>query len=627
MPPAGKLEPDGDRRPVPLGGARAPLAGAVPGTPRPRRAAADGSRARLQRRRPVGSLVVPAASRRGRRGACPARSPRPGPSPGPTGPRNPIDRFILKRLLEKGLTPAPEADRRTLDPPRDVRPDGPAADARGGRRVPRRSRPPTPTSGWSTGCWPRPRYGERWGRHWLDLVRYAESDGYRQDAYRPDAWRYRDYVIRSLQRRQALRPLRRRAARRRRARSRTTPSCAIATGYLRLGTYEFNQRDVRGQWADILNDITDVTGEVFLGLSIGCARCHDHKFDPILQKDYYRLQAFFTPAPAARRPDRWHGPASGPTTSRQLAAWEQATADVRRQIAAIEAAASREAPRRARSPSSRTTSRPSSASRRRIGRPLEVQLAAPGRSPGRRSSTTSEPALKGQEKARRDDLQQAAEPRSIACRPVPPPPVLTVDRRGTRSPRRRLIPGGRKAEPIEPGFLSVLDPAPGQDRARRPRLRDSTGRRLALARWLTRPDNPLEHPRDRQPGLAVPLRPGPRGHVERLRPAGRGALAIPSCSTGWPAEFVAEGWRLKPLHRLIMTSATYRQSAERSESEVETARRIDPDNRLLWKRTRPAARRRGDPRRDAGRLGRARPGDRRPGGRDRASPAGRSTRR
>ena len=75
----------------------------------------------------------------------------------------------------------------------------------------------------------------------------------------------------------------------------TIPSCRVAAGYLRLGTYEYNQRNVRGQWADILNDITDVTGEVFLGLSMGCARCHDHKFDPILQKDYYRLQAFFTP--------------------------------------------------------------------------------------------------------------------------------------------------------------------------------------------------------------------------------------------------------------------------------------------------------------------------------------------
>ncbi len=148
-----------------------------------------------------------------------------------------------------------------------------------------------------------PRYGQRWGRHWLDLVRYAESDGYRQDAYRPDAWRYRDYVVRCVQRRQALRPVPHRATRRRRDRSRRPRAASRRPAILRLGTYEYNQRDVRGQWADILNDITDVTGEVFLGLGIGCARCHDHKFDPILQKDYYRLQAFFTPLLAPRRPD------------------------------------------------------------------------------------------------------------------------------------------------------------------------------------------------------------------------------------------------------------------------------------------------------------------------------------
>ena len=113
------------------------------------------------------------------------------------------------------------------------------------------------------------------------------------------------------------------------------PELRVATGYLRLGTYEYNQRNVRGQWADILNDITDVTGEVFLGLSIGCARCHDHKFDPILQKDYYRLQAFFTPL--LPRDDLTAA------TSRQYAdyqakhaVWEKAAADILREINALE---------------------------------------------------------------------------------------------------------------------------------------------------------------------------------------------------------------------------------------------------------------------------------------------------
>src|SRR5262245_54044387 len=207
--------------------------------------------------------------------------------------RNPIDRFVLQGLLDKGLTPAPEADRRSL-----IR--RATFDLTG--------LPPTPEeiatflADQSPDAYERlidrllasPRYGQRWARHWLDLVRYAESDGYRQDAYRPDTWHYRDYVVRSFCEDKPYD----RFVTEQLAGDELDPDnleLRVATGYLRLGTYEFNQRNVRGQWADILNDITDVTGEVFLGLSIGCARCHDHKFDPILQKDYYRLQAFFSP--------------------------------------------------------------------------------------------------------------------------------------------------------------------------------------------------------------------------------------------------------------------------------------------------------------------------------------------
>ena len=247
--------------------------------------------------------------------------------------RNPIDNFILQTLLNHGLTPAAEANKSTLIrratfdltglPPTPEEVDTFLADDRADayERVIDR-------------LLASPRYGQRWGRHWLDLVRYAESDGYRQDAVRPHAWRYRDYVVRAFN---TDKPYDRFLTEQL-AGDELDPDdveLRVATGYLRLGTYEYNQRNVRGQWADILNDITDVTGEVFLGLSIGCARCHDHKFDPILQKDYYRLQAFFTPL--LPRDDMTAA------TPRQFAdyqvkftAWQKAAADILREIKALE---------------------------------------------------------------------------------------------------------------------------------------------------------------------------------------------------------------------------------------------------------------------------------------------------
>ncbi len=207
--------------------------------------------------------------------------------------RDPIDRFVAAKLRNEGLTPAPEADRVTL-----IR--RATFDLHG--------LPPTPAEVEAFVNDPdpdayeqlidqllaSPRYGERWGRHWLDLVRYAESDGFKQDAYRPNAWPYRDYVIKAFNDDKPYD----RFVTEQLAGDETAPGdpdALVATGYLRHGVYEYNQRDVPKQWSQMLNDETDVTADVFLGVSMGCARCHDHKFDPILQTDYFRLQAFFAP--------------------------------------------------------------------------------------------------------------------------------------------------------------------------------------------------------------------------------------------------------------------------------------------------------------------------------------------
>src|SRR5436853_169435 len=139
-----------------------------------------------------------------------------------------------------------------------------------------------------------PRYGERQATFWLDLVRYAESDGFKADDPRPNAWRYRDYVIRSFNRDKPYD----RFIREQLAGDELypdDPDALIATGFNLLGPDMTDSSDQAQRRQNTLNDMTDTAGLAFLGLTVACARCHDHKFEPIPQTDYYRLQAFFTP--------------------------------------------------------------------------------------------------------------------------------------------------------------------------------------------------------------------------------------------------------------------------------------------------------------------------------------------
>ena len=204
---------------------------------------------------------------------------------------NAIDSFVSVRLREAGLHAAPQAEDPVLmrrlyygllgvpPSPQDI-------------AAVRSSESPTKISDLIDQLLDDPRYGEHWARYWLDIVRYAESDGFRADSYRPDAWRYRDYVVNAFNSDKPYDQF----VTEQLAGDEVAPDQAealVATGYLRTYLYEYNQRDARTQWQDILNQITDVTGEAFLGMGVGCARCHDHKFDPILQEDYYRLRACF----------------------------------------------------------------------------------------------------------------------------------------------------------------------------------------------------------------------------------------------------------------------------------------------------------------------------------------------
>jgi hypothetical protein len=240
--------------------------------------------------------------------------------------RNSLDAFVLAGLEKAGLQPNPPADKLTLlrrvtfdltglmptPAERDAFLADPAADAYE-RLVDRLLR--------------SPRFGERWAQHWLDIVRYAETEGFKLDKLRPEAYRYRDYVIRAcnddlpydrfLSQQLAgdeLEP--------------DNPDALIATGFYRLHPEESNGSNYRLIRQDILDDITDVFGTTFLGLTVGCARCHDHKFDPLLQTDYYRLQAFFTPM--LERDDLPLAPAAERARyQRQMAKWEAATRELR----------------------------------------------------------------------------------------------------------------------------------------------------------------------------------------------------------------------------------------------------------------------------------------------------------
>lgn len=205
--------------------------------------------------------------------------------------RNPIDWYILAKLEAKGIAPAPEATREALirrasfdltglpPTPEEVRAF--VADTRADAYEQLVDR-----------LLSSPRYGEKWARHWLDLVRYADTNGFERDSDKPAAWKYRDWVVRALNEdkpydRFVLEQL---AGDELPDRDYST---LVATGYYRLGMWDDEVPDLQQALADDMDGIVDVTARTFLGIGLGCARCHDHKGDPIPQKDYYRFAAFF----------------------------------------------------------------------------------------------------------------------------------------------------------------------------------------------------------------------------------------------------------------------------------------------------------------------------------------------
>ncbi|MSU22318.1 MAG: DUF1553 domain-containing protein [Opitutus sp.] len=488
----------------------------------------------------------------------PVRRPEPPAVKNAAAVRTPIDRFILAELEAKALAPAAAAEKETLIrrvtldliglPPtpgdidafvRDAAPDAYE------RLVER--------------LLASPHYGERWGRHWLDLARFAESDGFESDTVRPHAWRYRDYVVGAFN---ADKPYDR-FVREQIAGDElfpAEPDALIATAFNLLGPDMVDSADQVQRRRNTLNDMTDTASLAFLGLTLGCARCHDHKFEPIAQRDYYSLQAFFTsvkfrtdlPVPtAAERAE--HEAAT--------ARYKELTASIQSEIDVIEGPA-----------------------RQRIYARKLATLSPEGRGahaiPAEQRTTEQQnlfletvhlveitpkelaAALKKPEKEALAKLHER-------LRPFPKPPLLPATLSLQNGPplKTHVLHRGDYNQPgaeVAPAFPDVLAAPP-----------PVSTKRAGLAEWVASRTNPLT--------ARVMVNRVWRHHF------GRALVATPSdfgthgqkpshpALLDWLAsEFVARGWSVKHLHRVMLLSATYRQST----AATPATRARDPENKL-----------------------------------------------
>jgi hypothetical protein len=523
---------------------------------------------------------------------------------------NPIDRFLEKARAEKGLRRAPRADRITLL-----------------RRayLDLIGLPPTPAeiAAWlddhSPNAWESlidrllasPHYGERWGRHWLDVARYADSNGFEHDYDRPNAWRYRDYVIRSfnkdtpynifLAEQIAGDEL-----------DWVTPDTLIATGFLRnYAKVGYREKDNPQFRYEYLDDMIGTIGRGILGLTVNCARCHNHKFDPISQKDYYQMQASLfgyveTDYPLA--------------SGAEIAQHRQKIQEIEAALAPLKQSVRQlEEPYRRRIIEEKYKKYPENV-QRAIAIPEEKRTSGEALLAGQVIRTTSASSQEIERIMTPADLAQkkALQQRIAALekeRPAPLPAASIVTdgdyRFAPDGPGDEPAPGkGVKREAVEGSFLfhgpGRYQPPPsyflirGDSESRGPLMKPgfineitygnppveippagghTSGRRRALAEWLGSTENPLtarvivNRIWDRHFG---------QGIVATLDNFGKmGATPTHPGLLDWLAvEFMSRGWSIKQMHRLIMTSEAYQMASEYDDAD-DAAK--DPENRYLWR--------------------------------------------
>ena len=461
---------------------------------------------------------------------------------------SPVDAYIIARLATNGLTLSPEADRPTLirrlsfdliglpPSPREI--DDFVQD-----------RSPKAYERLVERLLASPHYGERWGRHWLDAARYTESQGFEYDKLRDNAWHYRDYVIKSFNDDKpyerfmkeqiagdVLEPVTSEGI--------IGASLLVCGPWDEAGNSQANAAQKATTREEEMEDMISVVGQTFLGLTINCARCHAHKFDPIPQEEYYRIKSVFDGVKHGERP------IASPATAK---AREDRIAALKKQIAtALDVAVRIEAE--------------------------AFKVAA--------SETCQSEILTSL------DLAQRAERQSVlsrikkdrhALKEIQPLPVSYAGTRVQPKPTHNLKRGDIKspAEIVNPGALSAiaeLDPDFGLA-ADAPEAQ----RRLKFAEWLADPRNPLParvmanrvwHLHFGQGIVATPNDFG----VSGARPT------HPELLDWLATKFIESGWSVKALHRLIVNSATYRQSStQRVNDSSRRAFSLDADNQLLWR--------------------------------------------
>jgi hypothetical protein len=505
--------------------------------------------------------------------------------------KTPADRFILAGLEAKGLRPARPASREQLIrrvtfgliglPPTPEQIDAFVTD-----------RSPDAFEKLVDRLLASPHYGERWARHWLDLARYAESDGFEHDAVRPHSWRYRDYVIQSFN---ADKPYDR-FIREQVAGDELWPEdrdALIATAFNLLGPDMVDSADQIQRRLNTLNDMTDTTAAVFLGQTFGCARCHDHKFEPFTQRDYFSLQAFFAPAVFEHE-------LPIPTPA-ERAAHDAAMADYRAKTDATQKKLEAlEAPFREKlyeekfshlSEDARLAHQTPKA-KRTMEQEGTVLETAPMLKIADGELLKAMPA---EGRKRRSQLLDALKripkptplPMTMALQTTNgPPPKTFVLARGDYNNPREEVPAAfpvvlRSSRREEAQIRSAIgNPRSTMDQSLLT-LAATSRRRATLADWLASPANPLTARvmvnRLWQHHFGRGLVPTPGDFGTRGQPPTHPELL------DWLAgEFVASGWSVKAMHKLILLSAAYQQSSE----PTGKALHLDPDNRFFSRQNR-----------------------------------------